>query len=67
MAKKSKSTSNVIYDAPAVSPAMMRNYQAEDDLRTLQRAGEVQADKSRVSAAKKLAAKQAAALHKICK
>jgi len=68
---KSKSKHPVIREAPMLTTsadrAQEKKWRAESDLRTLQSAGEIQADKSRVSAAKKLAAEQAKALTKICK
>ena len=41
-------------------------WRAEDDLRALQRAAEIQADKSRVKAAQAVAKEQMANLKKIC-
>jgi hypothetical protein len=67
MAKKSVKKHPVIAEAPMLSTAMDKKWRAESDLRTLQQAGEIQADRSRVTAAKKLAAEQARALTKICK
>lgn len=43
-----------------------RKWQAEDDLRTMQRAKEIEGDKSRVAAMKNLAQSQMADLKKIC-
>lgn len=52
----------------AVSPAMVdKKWQTEEDLRTLQRAAEVQGSRSRMSAAKQLFQKQQAGLKKILK
>lgn len=62
MKKKSKSPNEIM---PA-SPMMDRKWRAEEDIRTLQRAAEIKADKSRLSMAKKTAAEQAAQLKKIC-
>jgi hypothetical protein len=45
--------------------AQDRKYRAEEDLRTLQRAAEIQRDKSRVGAAQKVAREQMQAPHKI--
>lgn len=67
MAKSRKSSHPIIHEAPCISTAIEKKYRAESDLRTLQSAGEIQADKSRVAAAKRLAAEQARALTKICK
>lgn len=67
MAKPKKSSHPIIHEAPALSTAMDKKWRTESDLRTLQQAGEIQADRGRVSAAKKLAAEQAKALTKICK
>lgn len=44
-----------------------RKWQAQDDLRTLQRAQEIQADKSRLQAAKVEVRNQMAALSKVAK
>lgn len=67
MAKSKKSSHPIVREAPALSTSMEKKWRAEADLRTLQQAGEIQADRSRVAAAKKLAAEQAKALTKICK
>lgn len=48
-------------------PAAPDNYQAEDDVRTLQRAIEIHGDKKRHRAARKMAGQKAADLHKISK
>lgn len=42
-----------------------REWRAEDDLRTLQRAAEIQGDTSRVRAAQQIAKRQMAALSKV--
>ena len=44
-----------------------RKWQAQDDLRTLQRAQEIQADRSRLNAAKTEVKNQMAALSKVAK
>ncbi len=44
-----------------------KKWRAEDDLRTLQRAKEIENDKARMQAAKSIAKEQKAALEKICK
>lgn len=67
MARKNVKKHPVIAEAPMLPTAMDKKWRAESDLRTLQQAGEIQADRSRVAAAKKLAAEQAKALTKICK
>ena len=68
MAKKSKSVNRLMGAQPAsIDSAEMRRYRAEEDVRTLQRAGEIKADKSRLSTAKALAMKQANDLKKVCK
>lgn len=71
MAKSKKSSHPIMPSAPMLSTSVERaqekKWRAEADLRTLQQAGEIQADRSRVAAAKKLAAEQARALTKICK
>ena len=65
MAKKS---SNRLIGQPAsIDSAEMRRYRAEEDIRTLTRAAEIKADKSRMGAAKALANKQVNDLKKVCK
>lgn len=69
MAKKSRSSMNRLMGAqPAsIDSAEMRRYRAEEDVRTLQRAGEIKADAQRMKMAKAIAMKQANELKKICK
>jgi hypothetical protein len=69
MAKKSKPSPNRLVgpETCSISAAEMRKYRAEEDIRTLQRAGEIKADASRMQAAKALALKQANDLKKVCK
>jgi len=66
MAKKKKS-SPLPTTAICEDKAAMRRYQAEDDLRTLQRSKEINEDKSRMSAAASLAKEQMQALAKVAK
>jgi hypothetical protein len=47
------------------SRAEEMKWRAEDDLRTLQRAQEIQADKARMGMAKRMAAQQVKALSKV--
>lgn len=56
---------NDVYTGP--SSAQERQWRAEDDLRTLQRAAEIQGDSSRVRAAQQIAKKQMAALSKVAR
>ena len=65
-AKKKKSPNAIVHDAPAVW-AGGKNYQAEEDHRTLTRAGEIMADKSRMKAAKDHHKKQNKHMEKACK
>lgn len=53
----------------AASPAAndMRKWQAEEDLRTLRRAEEIRADKTRVRMAQRVAQQEVAALSRIAK
>lgn len=44
-----------------------QKWRAEDDLRTLQRAKEIENDRARMQAAKSVAKEQKSALEKICK
>lgn len=75
MAKKKSSLKNAISSPSAVnSPytpskediAREKKYQAEDDIRTLQRAEEIKKDKSRMNAVKQMAKSQVQDLKKIC-
>lgn len=47
--------------------AAMRRYQAEDDLRVLQKSKEISSDKSRMNAAASLAKEQMSSLAKVAK
>jgi hypothetical protein len=49
----------------AVPCGIDRNWQVEDDLRTIRRAEEIKTDKGRLSAVKKLAVKEQKALQSI--
>jgi len=62
MARKKAST-GLGFAAPS-SPDE-RRWRAEEDLRTLQRAQEIQADKARVKMAQKIAAEQMKALSRV--
>lgn len=62
MATKKSSTAST----PRLSAAD-KKYQAQDDLRTIQRASEIQADKGRMTAAQKEAQNQMAALSSVAK
>ena len=67
--KKKPIPVKIVNDAPAVSKYADedKKWRAEDDLRTLQRAKEIENDKARMQAAKNIAKEQKAALEKICK
>lgn len=69
MTKKSKPSPNRLMGSQpcSIDSAEMRRYRAEEDVRTLQRAGEIKADNGRLKAAKALAMKQAEDLKKVCK
>jgi len=57
----------IVSDAPSTKYADEdKKWRAEDDLRALQRAAEIQADKGRVKAAQAIAKEQMANLKKIC-
>lgn len=73
MAKKKSSLKDAIttvnatpYKPSKEDIAREKKYQAEDDIRTLQRAEEIKKDKSRMSAAKQMAKSQVQDLKKIC-
>ncbi len=59
----------IVHDSPSeCSPAKSKEYdkwQAQDDLRALQRAAEIKSDKSRMAHVKKCATEQMNALKKI--
>lgn len=61
-----KKAANVIA-APRVNRAEERRWQAQDDLRTLQRAQEIQRDASRMTMAQREAKAQMAVLSKVMK
>ncbi len=50
---------------PSILIANNKNWQAEDDMRTLMRAEEIQKDKTRLSMAAKLAAQKAKEAQKV--
>lgn len=57
----------IVSDSPSTSYAKEdQKWRAEDDLRTLQRAKEIENDKARMKAAKNIAQSQMSALKKIC-
>jgi len=62
--RKQKATTDVV---PEVTSDEQRKYQAEDDLRTIMRAAEIESDKVRADAARKLAQEQAETMMKIAK
>lgn len=67
MAKKPKSINRLVGAEPcSMNSPEMRRYRAEEDVRTLQRAGEIKADSSRLKAAKALATQQSNDLKKVC-
>lgn len=58
----------IVSDVPSPSYAKEdQKWRAEDDLRALQRAREIEGDKSRMKAAKAIAKEQMAALSKVAK
>jgi len=54
----------IVSDSPSTMAKDDQKWRAEDDLRALQRAAEIQSDKSRVKAAKAVAKEQMTALKK---
>lgn len=73
MAKKTKQPklSSMVAKAYPLKPtaedkARERRYMAEDDIRTIQRAGEIEKDKDRMKAMKEVAKEQIASLKKVC-
>lgn len=69
--KKKPIPVKIVNDAPIAASSKYaeedKKWRAEDDLRTLQRAKEIENDKARMQAAKSIAKEQKAALEKICK
>ena len=66
--KKKPIPVKIVNDAPISKYADEdKKWRAENDLRTLQRAKEIENDKARMQAAKNIAKEQKAALEKICK
>lgn len=57
----------IVSDTAECSPKVNDKWRAEDDLRALQRAAEIQSDKSRMTAAKAVAKEQMNALSKVAK
>lgn len=64
--KKKKSSNSIVKEAPPIW-AGGANYRAEDDHRTLTRAGEVMADKDRLREAKEHHKKMNKHMEKACK
>lgn len=56
----------IVSEAPKVDKSYEDKWRAEDDLRALQRAEEIRADKSRMKAAKTCAKEQMKNLKKVC-
>lgn len=65
--KKKKSPNMLMPSAPAINAGMDRDYRAEDDHRSLTRAGEIMSDRERMKAAKEHAKKQQKHMEKVCK
>lgn len=66
MAKKKKPANSLVGET-GVLYAGGNDYRAEDDYRTLTRAGEVMSDRGRMKAAKDHAKKQQKHMEKVCK
>ena len=64
-AKKAPTKAKVATKAKGMAIEMDKEWEAEDDVRTLMRAEEIRADKGRMEKAKALAAKKAAAVSKL--
>ncbi len=65
--KKKKSPNALVGESPAIYAGIDRDYRAEDDHRTLTRAGEVMSDRDRLKAAKAHGKKQQKYMEKACK
>lgn len=57
----------IVSDAAECAPKVNDKWRAEDDLRALQRAREIESDKGRMSAAKAVAKEQMSALSRVAK
>lgn len=57
----------IVSDSIACNPKEDNKWRAEEDLRTLQRAKDIESDKSRMDAARSVAKEQMAALSKVAK
>lgn len=64
--KKKKSANRLMPDAPAMWAGVDKNYRAEEDHRTMTRAGEIKADKERMRAVKDHHKKMQKNLDKVC-
>ena len=65
-ATKRASKGNPLWATPTQSDAIDKKYRAEDDLRTLERAKEIERDKERVRMVKALAKEKINSMQKIC-
>jgi hypothetical protein len=65
--KKKKSPNMLVGETSVMNAGFNRDYRAEDDHRTLTRAGEVMSDRERMKAAKEHAKKQQKHMEKVCK
>lgn len=67
-AKKKKSSPNsIVHDGPGIYAGDSAKYRAEDDHRTLTRAGEIKADRERMSAAQAHHKSMNKNMDKVCK
>lgn len=66
-AKKKKSANALVPDAPAIFAGVDRDYRAEDDHRTVTRAGEIMRDKDRMKGVKEHHKKLQKNMEKVCK
>lgn len=68
MAEKKKKSANALMPQPAgIWAGMDHSYRAEDDHRTMTKAGEIKSDRERLKAAKDHAKKMAKNMEKACK
>lgn len=65
--KKKKSPNALMPEAPAIWAGSSHDYRAEDDHRTLTRAGEIKGDKDRMRGVKEHQKKMTKNLEKACK
>lgn len=67
MSKQKKSANTLMGASPTVWAGVDKDYRAEDDHRTMTRAGEIKADRDRMKAVKDHHKKMSKNMEKVCK